>query len=346
MPHEVEVRTDNRLTTAGNASLTPADGRALHAWTGADKSVDDPLTVAVMDSGVHEDLFDTHPWFETATLGKQYDPTGTGAGGDQVGHGSGVASIYGKNTPAVEIYDVRIFGDSGQGGFGPIADAYKWLIDHADEIDIVNMSWGAREDVSAINRLHEMLVSAGVHDVVAAGNTGGEGGSPATAKQAFSAGAVDENGDLTRFTSRDPNQDNPDVAAAGKDVKMARAPGTSMGTPLDDQFVKASGTSFAAPWTGAAYVNALYERRQSWDRAFEKAAPDIPGSKADGDGLLKLAPAIEGRAPEAPNPTTDASVWDFLGNDTVWIDADWLPENVSVAERLSEGKDHVDIRFR
>lgn len=344
MTEHVEIRTDHRITTMGDSVATPADAQRLHAWPDALADPDEPVRWAVMDSGIDPDLFDSHPWFETATLGRRYDATG-GDGGDMVGHGSGCASIIARNTPAVELWSVRIFGESGQSGQGVIRDAYEWLIDHADELDGVNMSWGARSDVPAINALHERLVSAGVHDVVAAGNTGGEGGSPATSRKAFSAGAVDENGDLTRFTSRDPDQDNPDVAAVGKDVKLARASGTSMGTPLDDQFVKSSGTSFAAPYTSAAYVNALYETRQSWDRAFERVATDIPGTKADGEGLLKLQPALEGTEPDRPAPTADASVSAFSGHDTVFLAADWLPEGDTTARKLDETKDAVDVRI-
>lgn len=355
MSEHVEVRTDHRITTASEEDVaTPEDARRLHAWPDSLADPDDPVRWAVMDSGIHEDLFDSHPWFENATLGRQYDATGAGVGGDDVGHGSGCASIIARNVPAVELWSVRIFGESGRSQRPAITDAYEWLIDHADELDGVNMSWGARSDSREIDALHEKLVSKGVHDVVAAGNTGGEGGSPATSHAAFSVGAVDEDGDLTRFTSRDPNQDNPDVAAVGKNVKMARAPGASMGTLLGDRFVKASGTSFSAPYTSAAYVNALYRARQSWDSTFERVAPDIPGTEADGEGLLKLQPALEsadadGRVPagpDGPTATADATVVQFTEENTVFLDADWLPEGDAVAEKLGETKDAVDVRLR
>lgn len=354
MSEHVEVRTDHRITTADGEVATPEDAHQLHAWPDSLPDPDEPVRWAVMDSGIHEDLFDSHPWFETATLGRQYDATGSGVGGDSVGHGSGCASIIARNVPAVELWSVRIFGESGRTRRSAITDAYEWLIDHADELHGVNMSWGARSDSSEINALHEKLVSKGVHDVVAAGNTGAEGGSPATSREAFSVGAVDEEGDLTRFTSRDPDQDNPDVAAVGKNVKMARAPGTSMGTPLGDQFLKASGTSFSAPYTSAAYVNALYHARQSWDATFERVAPDIPGTEADGEGLLKLRPALEsggsgGQAsagPDRPTATADATVVEFTEQDTVFLSADWLPEGDAVAEKIGETKDAVDVRVR
>jgi hypothetical protein len=353
MSNHVEIRTDNRLTTAGDAAATPEDARRLHAWPETLPDPDEPVRWAIMDSGIDEALVDDHPWFENATVERRYDATGAGTGGDAVGHGSGCASIVARNVPQVELWSVRIFGESGRTTRETIVDAYEWLIDNADDLHGVNMSWGSRSDSSEIDALHERLVSRGVHDVVAAGNTGGEGGSPATSAKAFSVGAVDEDGDLTRFTSRDPNQDNPDVAAVGKDVKMARAPGTSMGTPLEEGFVKASGTSFSAPYTSAAYVNALYTARQSWDAAFERAAPDIPGTKADGEGLLKLQPALtaEGRDDETAaavdaGRSANGTVVSFADHDTVLVEADWLPDGDAVIEKVGETKDGVEVRIR
>lgn len=187
----------------------------------------------------------------------------------------------------------------------------------------------------------------GNHNFIANGlvvhNSGSDGGSPATASKAFSAGAVDEDGKPVRFSSFDPDQGNPDVAAVGKNVVMARAPGTSMGVPINDSFTKASGTSFSAPYTAAAYVNGIYKKRQSWDEAFKRASEDIPGTKKDGAGLLKLKPALES---DDKKRVVDASAWNFKGNDTVWINADWLSEKATSAEKLDETKDHVDIRFK
>lgn len=289
-----EIRTDDKITTASSDRLIdPQEARDLHNWKLVPQS-GEPITVAVMDSGIDEEVAKSHPWFAEATLTKQYDATGQGTGEDAVGHGTGCASIIANAVSEVELYDVRIFGGSGANqGFGPIRDAYGWLIAHADEIDVVNMSWGSQRDVPQINNLHERLISKGVVDVVAAGNTGGDGGSPATAERAFSAGAVDEEGNPTRFSSFDPEKGNPDVAAVGQNVQMVRANGTAMGTPLSDDYVKSSGTSFAAPYVTAAYVNAMYKNRGDYDQKFMNAAQDVPGTPKDGGGILKLEDAIK-----------------------------------------------------
>lgn len=289
-----EIRTDDKITTASRDRLiTPQEAREIHDWKLVPK-MGDVITVAVMDSGIDEQVAAKHPWFAEAALTRQYDATGqNGVEEDAVGHGTGCASIIANAVSEVELYDVRIFGGSGaSAGFGPIRKAYKWLIEHSDEIDLVNMSWGAGNDVPQINNLHDRLMNTGVYSVVAAGNTGSDGGSPATARQAFSAGAIDEQGDPARFSSFDPEKGNPDVAAVGQNVQMARAHGTAMGTPLSDEYVKSSGTSFAAPYVTAAYVNALYERRKNWKKSFMDTGVDVPGTPKDGGGILKLREAL------------------------------------------------------
>lgn len=344
-PANVEIRTDNIITSTDTDDvLDPADARALHGWPDTLPETDDPLTVAIMDSGIHPETVETHPWFDGIEVVDRYDAVGAGTPGDDVGHGTACASVYARNTPDVELVSVRIFGKNGRTGFGTIKDAYKWLTDNAARIDIVNMSWGASQDYAPINALHDNLLAAGVHDVVAAGNTGTDGGSPATAERAFSAGAVDGSGRMARFSSSDPNHDNPDVAAVGVDVKLARAPDTAMGRPLNDQYVAASGTSFAAPYTGAAMVNAMYAADAgSWDKRFERRAADIPGTPRDGAGVLKLSAAVDG-GEGSDRPTTDADVWNFAGSDTMFLDAQWLPTGETTVTRLEETKEYVDLR--
>lgn len=353
MTQDFEIRTDNRITTAGKGGVRPKSAWELHDWVEKAKVKSEPITYAIMDSGIHQDAMNNHPWFKTAKVRERFDATGTENQGDAVGHGTGVASIIAANAGVkmksqsevgipVDFYDVRIFGESGRTGTKTIAEAYKFLLDHAEEIDIVNMSWGASQDVPFINAMHDKLISKGVYDVTSAGNTGTDGGSPATAKRAFSAGAVDIEGDPTRFTSFDPDKGNPDVAAIGKDVVMARAPGTAMGVPLDEEFTKASGTSFSSPYTSAAYGIALMNQQVSWDQRFMDSAPDIPGTKADGGGLLKLKSAIEG---ETIIPSTDANIAKFFGYKFIDGDEGWIPTGRRSIKKVDEDEGSVTLRF-
>lgn len=340
-----KIRVDDSVTTFSTSSVADPDAaRELHEWKNV-KS-DDPVTVAIMDSGVSKDSVGNHPWFQDTEVTKRFDSTGQdNPGTDNVGHGTGVASIVANSSMNVELYSVRIFGDSGSTGYGAIRRAYNWLHDHADEIDVVNMSWGASRDIPQVNRLHRALLQKGVHDVVAAGNTGTDGGSPATETKAFSAGAVDASGTPTDFSSFDPKLGNPDVAALGRDVKMARAPGTSMGVPLGSDFVKASGTSFSAPYTVAAYVNALHKKRQNWDKGFVKNADDIQGTNVDGGGILKLRSSI---SKEKKDLIYDGTAWNFAGSDMLYIgsEEDYLPTGEVEVEIKEETKNGIKIKIR
>jgi len=353
----VEIRPDEPITTMGGPTVDPEDVYNLHDWPTDIEGADEPVTVAVMDSGIHEDAVTDHPWFDEAEVVERYDATGSGTGGDEVGHGTGCASLVAKaatnanetlntDVPPVEFYDVRIFGDSGRTGMSTILDAYKYLLDNATDIDIVNMSWGAQRDISTINKPHEELIAAGVHDCVASGNTSEDGGSPATATGAFSVGALTEDGEPTRFSSFDPDKGNPDVAAAGKDIKMARAPGTSMGEPIDDDFTQASGTSFAAPYTASGYVLAHHQKAGSWDKRLMSTATDIAGTPKDGAGVLKLAATLEGRKPDSPDPTVNAKAWGFSVGEVVYVGAEWIPDDSSEAVLRDESKRGATIEFR
>lgn len=340
-----KIRVDDSVTTFSTNSVSdPEVARNLHNWKTIDSG--EPITVAVMDSGISEKAANNHPWFQNSEVKKRFDATKQdNPGTDNVGHGTGVASIIARNAPNVEFYSVKIFGDSGSTGFGSIRRAYDWLHDHADEIDVVNMSWGAARDIPQVNRLHRTLVNAGIHDVVAAGNTGTDGGSPATEEIAFSAGAVDVSGMPTDFSSFDPDVGNPDVAALGKNVKMARAPGTSMGVPINEDFIKASGTSFSAPYAAAAYVNALHKKHSDWDKGFMNNARDIQGTNVDGAGVLKLENSISRTEDEH---VYEGTAWNFAGNDVLYIDSedDYLPNGEVQVEIEEETEDGIKINIK
>lgn len=355
-----EIRTDDNITTMGHDVATPEDIFELHEWpeswtknfpTGfPEVSGDEKLTVAVMDSGICSETAENHPWFANTEVTKRYDATGNDSTGDDlVGHGTGVASIIARATPEIEMYSLKIFSNQASTGRQTIRDAYQWLARNSDEIDLVNMSWGSSNDVPQINEYHEKIIDMGIIDIVAAGNSSGRGGSPSTAKNAFSAGALDEDGEPTRFSSWNPDKGNPEVAVIGKDVKVAKANRADLGKPLNEDFVKCSGTSFSAPYTAAAYINALYKEKVNWDGRFVRGAEDIPGTEKDGAGVLKLQETLKetsfGMNGHSQKSRAEASSWDFRGNDTLWIDADWLPSGDTSAELLDETKEYVDIRI-
>lgn len=322
----MELRVDPNITSA-DSTATMQDIYSLHNAE-ANSDVGSGITVAVMDTGVD----DTHPVFEGTTV-EHHDFTGNGPG-DAVGHGTATAGLVAQLAPGAKIVSLRIFGDSGKTSMKPIAKAYDWLVQNADSVDVCNFSWGARSNVPALNELHRKAKAAGVQDVVAAGNTGKRGGSPATAKGAFSVGALTQEGALTRFSSYNPQRDNPDVSAIGKDVKLPRASGTSTGTVVDENYVKASGTSFSAPITAGFVARYLTQYEGGVLQAFESSARDIEGTPEDGQGIVDYGRAT---SRQKTTSTADAIAFDFLGKDVVQLGADWLETGSYQAIRNPDG---------
>lgn len=326
---EFTIRIDPVITTADERA-TLSDVRRLHRFED-DGLTGDGVTVAVTDTGIDP----THPVFEGVDV-EYHDFTGTSdTPDDRIGHGTAVSGLIVELAPDVDIVVLRIFGTSGSADTRAIFDAYQWLIDHAAEIDLVNMSWGARRKVEQIDSIHNRMVAQGIRDVVSAGNTGDRGGSPATAERAFSAGAVTEDGEVTRFNSYNPRYDNPDVSALGKNVLLPRATGTSMGRAVDTpdrdgEYVVASGTSFSAPIDAAA-VARWWERHgdgvEAVVPAFERTAIDIPGTPREGAGMLDYAAAVDRGAPRSPT-AVPATVGSPAGLDRDWVqvEADVLPD--------------------
>ena len=330
MHHDTDAyfRLDPFVTDAAAPPVTAEEIREFHEWT--DRGGDGAgLTLAVMDSGVD----DTHPVFDGVSV--THESFVDSEGRDSVGHGTAVAGLAVELAPAVEeVIDLRVFGGQGRGELGPIADAYRWLIDNADRVDVMNASIGANERVSQLDVLHNRMVRAGVLGVVSAGNSGDLGGSPATAERAFSAGAVTIEGELTRFSAYNPDRDNPDVSAVGKDVRLPRAEGTSLGQVIDDQYVKASGTSFSAPILSAAVLQYLSAEFGDVVRTFERSARELPDTPREGAGILDVAAAFDraaGRgedgdegAPVEEVREASVEVVDVEGGDVVVLDTDWL----------------------
>ena len=250
-------------------------------------------TVVIMDSGIDV----AHRFFKNVPEIRLVDCTGHGHG-DTNGHGTGVAGMVHGVAPKAKLIGLRIFGNEGSTSSSIIFRAYEWLHDHVAEYDIVNMSWGASARSRPLDSIHTALIEKGVRDVVAAGNSGGPGGSPATAQNAFSAGACTIEGDLALFSSYNPEYGNPDVCAVGVDCKLARARRTNMGTPINRRWTKASGTSFSAPALSgmvARYCEAHPETSiDQIAEAFKTTARDIPDIPEDGSGVADYGAARAG----------------------------------------------------
>ncbi|WP_405058604.1 S8 family serine peptidase [Kribbella sp. NBC_01505] len=241
------------------------------------------VAVAVLDSGIDA----THADLAAQIAGAKNFTTETPD--DLVGHGTHVASTiagtaaasngkYKGVAPDARLYDGKICELSGCYDSDILA-GMEWAATEV-KAKVINMSLGGTDQPGidpleeAVNRL---TAETGTLFVIAAGNEGsGEStvGSPGSADAALTVGAVDKQDKLADFSSRGPRVGDhaikPDVTAPGVGIVAARAHGTNVGTPIDDNYTRLSGTSMATPHVaGAAAL--LSQEHPTWSAAELKA---------------------------------------------------------------------------
>ncbi|WP_244219249.1 S8 family serine peptidase [Streptomyces globisporus] len=229
-------------------------------------------------------------------------------GGSGVGSGSG--STRRGVAPGAWLLVGKVLGDDGFGSWSQVIAGMEWAVEQG--ADVVNMSLGssgASDGTDPMSlALNDLSRRSGALFVVAAGNDGEQGprtvGSPGAADAALTVGAVDRNDSLAPFSSRGPRRGDeavkPDVTAPGVGIVAARAAGTAMGSPVDEHYVAASGTSMATPHVaGAAAL--LAQRHPEWTAARLKdalisSAVTVDGQKVteQGGGRIDARAAVLG----------------------------------------------------
>lgn len=195
------------------------------------------IKVAVLDTGKSD-----HTDLPPDILG--LDTSGSNNPMDMQGHGTHVAGIIGARdnefgilgvAPECTLMSVKVLSDSGHGGFQNIEAGIRACIENG--VDIINMSLGA--PVEPPQSLHQAIIDAtnqGIIIVAAAGNNSGAVNWPAKYPQVIAVGAIDENGNLSDFSSRGPEIS---VCAAGVNIYS---------TYLNNQYAVLRGTSQASPF--------------------------------------------------------------------------------------------------
>lgn len=242
-------------------------------------------TVAVLDTGIDA----SHPDLE-GQLTAERNFTTSPSTSDLFGHGTHVASIiagtgaasggqYRGVAPGATLLNGKVLDDMGSGLGSWVIAGMEWAAESGS--DVVNMSLGGAptDGTDPLSQAVDSLTDQfGTLFVVAAGNNGPWTrtiGAPGAASSALTIGAVTRSEALASFSSRGPRLGDfaikPDVTAPGSDIVAARASGTSMGTPLNERYTRASGTSMAAPHAaGAAAL--LVHRHPEWEASELKTA--------------------------------------------------------------------------
>jgi serine protease AprX len=219
------------------------------------------IKVAVVDTG----LDDSHPDFAGRVVAMKSFVSESAR--DDNGHGTHVAgTIAGSGTqsggkyvgvaPEASLYIAKVLKANGSGSTSGVMAGIEWAV-LEQKVQIVNLSLGSGGPCDGSDALStlcdEAVRQAGVVMCIAAGNDGPEEktvGSPGCARFVITVGAISDNDQMARFSSRGPTADGrtkPDVVFPGVGIIAPRAAGTRLGTVIEEGYVASDGTSMATP---------------------------------------------------------------------------------------------------
>jgi hypothetical protein len=188
----------------------------------------DPVTVAILDSGIDLDfslqgrVVAEESFVKTSYGYDRTDLTTTDSRPDDVPHGTLIARLV-ADTPNTRIINAKVLGDDGSAYTPAIVDAIIWSVEQGAKV--VSMSLGASPNFGdPLEEVSEWAFERGVVLVASAGNEGDYGilgttiNSPSVFEHVISVGALRSSGAPEYFTSRGPTVDRymkPDISADG-----------------------------------------------------------------------------------------------------------------------------------
>ncbi|HEX5615838.1 MAG TPA: S8 family serine peptidase [Acidimicrobiia bacterium] len=274
-PTDAEFPADTH--SAAFDAISPGPAAAVDAGAG--------VAVALIDTGVNPTA-DLHaPRLVTGP-----DLSGDGDAVDRFGHGTFMAGlIAGDGTasadaavhhrgvaPGARVVAVKVAGASGETELSTVLDAFEWVIEHSEELDIrvLSLSFGIPVPlppvVNPLDAAAEAAWASGITVVAAAGNEGRAGVvAPGDDPWVVTVGASDVRGTADVSDDVVPDWsgrervlgvDKPELVAPGVSVVSLRAPGSTIDVAnpdarVDDAYFRGSGSSMATAMTaGAAAV--------------------------------------------------------------------------------------------
>ncbi|MBS1722315.1 MAG: S8 family peptidase [Armatimonadetes bacterium] len=213
------------------------------------------ILVATLDTGTA-----VHPCLDAAIFGERVNFSDSTSVMDMQGHGTHVAGIIAARefqdngvigvAPEARIMSVKVLNDKAKGNYGWIEQGLQYAI--ANGADIINMSLGSPSPPP--DSLYQQIRAAaekGIIVVCAAGNDAAAVNYPARYEEVVAVAAVDQNGDIANFSSRDGNVD-------------VTAPGVSIySTSLNNGYAVLNGTSQAAPFISGVCALLLSHSRST-----------------------------------------------------------------------------------
>lgn len=190
---------------------------------------------------------------------------------DSDGHGTQVACVAAAKShrtgavgvaPGARVWALKVASDGDSGSASNLIAALDFLLSHADEIEVANISVCTTKQSAAVNAAAAACVRAGVAIVAAAGNSRADAASfsPASEPSVITVAALaDTDGRLGGYGPRTSAGDSDDTVASFSNfgsVVDFLAPGVQIQTlDLANKPGTVSGTSFAA-----AHVTGLAAR--------------------------------------------------------------------------------------
>ena len=262
------VEQDQKMTIfqqALPAGVDRVDGDRSSAISGNGIGAVD-ADIAIIDSGI--DL--THPDLNVyRDISFVY---GANSGNDDYGHGTHVAGIAAAKdnlqgvvgiAPGARLWAVKVMDSTGSGLTSTIIAGIDYVTQHANEIDVANLSFGCKCHSNALDLAIHNSVAAGITYVVSAGNSASDASafSPSNHPDVISVSAIADSDGKCGGLGPSTKYGNDDTFASfsnyGSVVDIA-APGVNIySTYKGGTYATLSGTSMASPHvTGAA---ALYK---------------------------------------------------------------------------------------
>jgi subtilisin family serine protease len=250
---------------------------------GSDERVN--ADIAIIDTGI--DL--SHPDLNVYKNVNLIDASKTGA--DDNGHGTHVAGIAAAldsqvgvvgMAPGSRLWAVKVLGKDGSGYMSDIIKGIEYVTEHADEIEVANMSLGCECQSQALDTAIANATGKGVVFTVAAGNSGKNASTfaPANNPSVLTVSAIaDYDGKAGGLTASGCRSDKDDTFASfsnyGSAVDIA-APGVCItSTGMGGKYVQMSGTSMASPHVAGAvalYLSSRTKPKTSSDVASVRSA--------------------------------------------------------------------------
>jgi serine protease AprX len=268
------------------------------------------IKVAIIDSGIdrnHTDFEDRIIATKDFTLEGFKDLNGHGT------HISGIISGSGKSSdgrfkgiaPQAQIISAKVLKGDGSGRMSDVMAAIEWAVELG--VQVINLSLGtpgSSDGNDALSKLCDKAVEQGTVVCVAAGNYGPERrtiGSPGAARRVITVGAVTKTDLVADFSSRGPTADErlkPEVVAPGVEITSTRAKGVKVGSPINEYYTIATGTSMAAPHVSGIVALLLEAKPEASPQLIKEAlmhtARDLNQDEfAQGAGCVQALEALE-----------------------------------------------------